>query len=353
MNCVATAAGEVCESGRRVLRQPDTPGTIAGTGSGSTQVGSKSPSKRVCTYKGDEIDCTSRLGVWSEERQCFVQRVSPQPAPDHPIWEGRDEGTIYQCVQPGATFSAGNGTGFWFWAPSAGAAGAPVLVDPVTLAEKAIERMDLVSPTIGMTPLTAGAPLLVGMDAWLWVENAGPHGYGPITRTATAGPVSVRATAKVTRVVWNLGDGTRLTCRSAGTPWSPDRGTGASPTCGHRYLTPSAAEPDGTFTVRATAHWQVEWAGAGQSGRHHLHDGRHAGAARHRGPGPPDGLAAQARGTHGPHSRQRVRGVRVITHGAALLAGHGVPGGAPGSGRGTGSSSEAATIVHMPRSTCR
>jgi YD repeat-containing protein len=117
-----------------------------------------------------------------------------------------------------------------------------------------------------MTPLTVGAPLLVGMDAWLWVDNAGQHGYGPITRTATAGPVSVTATARVTKVVWDLGDGSRLTCRNAGTPWSPDKGSGPSPTCGHRYLTPSTAEPDGSFTVRATAHWQVEWTGAGQAG---------------------------------------------------------------------------------------
>jgi hypothetical protein len=107
----------------------------------------------VCTYKGDEITCTSRLGVWSEERQCFVQRVSPQPPVDHAIWEGRDEGTIYQCVQPGSAFSAGVGNGFWFWAPSAGDVGAPVLVDPVTLAEEAVERMNLESPSIGMTPL--------------------------------------------------------------------------------------------------------------------------------------------------------------------------------------------------------
>ena len=243
-----------------------TPGNPSSGGSGAAQVGSKSPSKRVCTYKGDEITCTSALGVWSEERQCFVQRVSPQPAVDHAIWEGRDEGTIYHCVQPGSAFSAGVGNGFWFWAPSAGSAGAPVLVDPVTLAEKAIERMELEPPTIGMTPLTAGAPLLVGMDAWLWIDNAGAHGFGPITRTATAGPVSVTATAEVTKVVWDLGDGTRLTCRNAGTPWSPKKGTGPSPTCGHRYLAPSTAEPTGSFTVRATAHWQVEWTGAGQSG---------------------------------------------------------------------------------------
>ena len=35
------------------------------------------------------------------------------------------------------------------------------------------------------------------------------------------------------------------------------------------------------------------------------------------------------------HSRQRVRGVRVMVQGALWLAGQGVPGGAPGSGRGT------------------
>lgn len=242
------------------------PGTSSGGGAGTTQAGSPSNGTRVCSYRGDEIACTSELGVWSEERQCFVQRVSPQPPAGHAIWEGRDEGTIYHCVPPGASFSAGVGIGFWFWAPSAGAAGAPVLVDPVTLAESAVERMELESPSIGMTPLTAGAPLLVGMDAWLWIDNAGPRGYGPITRTASAGPVSVTATAKVTKVVWDLGDGSRLTCRSAGTPWSRDKGTGPSPTCGYRYLTPSTQTTEGTFTVRATAHWQVEWAGAGQAG---------------------------------------------------------------------------------------
>jgi hypothetical protein len=137
----------------------------------------------------------------------------------------------------------------------------------VSLAERAVERMELAAPRIGMTPLRPGAPLLVGMDAWLWIDNSGPHGYGPITRTATAGPTTVTATARVTKVTWDLGDGTRLTCRDAGTPWSPDLGTGPSPTCGHRYTTSSMSEPNGTFTVRATTHWQVVWSGAGQSGQ--------------------------------------------------------------------------------------
>ena len=36
---------------------------------------------RECTYRGADVPCTSDLGVWSSERQCFVQRVSPQPEP--------------------------------------------------------------------------------------------------------------------------------------------------------------------------------------------------------------------------------------------------------------------------------
>ncbi len=230
-------------------------------------MGGASGKQRTCTHSGEEIDCTSDLGIWSQDRQCFVQRVSPEPPEDHPIWEGRAEGTVYQCSPAGAAFSAGTGVGFWFWGPSAGDAGAPVLVDPVSLAEKAVERMELAAPEIGMTPMAAGAPLLVGMDAWLWIDNAGAHGFGPITRTATAGPTSVTATAQVAKVVWDLGDGTRLTCRGAGTPWSPAKGTGASPTCGHRYLTPSTQRDDETFTVRTTTYWRVDWSGAGQSGR--------------------------------------------------------------------------------------
>jgi YD repeat-containing protein len=238
-----------------------------GAGQGSTSTSERTRGSSTCTYKGHEIGCTSSAGVWSPDRQCYVQRVSPQPDPDAPVWNGHTEGTIYQCTPPGAAFSAGTGVGYWFWAPSAGEDGSPTLVDPVTLAEEAIERMRLVAPRVGMTPVEDDAPLLVGMDAWLWVANDGPRSVGPITRTATAGPTSVTATAEVSKVVWDMGDGTRLTCRNAGTPWTPERGTGPSPTCGHRYLQPSTDDPGGTFTVRATAHWRVDWDGAGQSGR--------------------------------------------------------------------------------------
>ena len=75
------------------------------------------------------------------------------------------------------------------------------------------------------------------------------------------------ATAKVTKVVWEMGDGSRVTCRNPGTEWTPRQGSGPSPTCGHRYQTPSTGTRSGTFTVRATTHWRVDWTGAGQAGQ--------------------------------------------------------------------------------------
>ena len=225
----------------------------------------KSGSKATCAFGGHEIECRSKSGVWSAARQCYVAAVSPQPAADDPIWNGKSDGVIYQCIPPGAAFSAGSGRGYWFWAAD-GDAEATDLVDPVELAERAVERMDLVAPKIGATPLDPDAPLLVGMDAWFWVDNEGERSVGPITRTATAGPTTVTATARVVKTVWETGDGATVTCRSAGTPWTPKLGTGPSPTCGHRYDRASSSQPDGVFEIRATTHWRVDWSGAGQSG---------------------------------------------------------------------------------------
>jgi hypothetical protein len=141
-----------------------------------------------------------------------------------------------------------------------------VLVDPIELAERAVDRMALRAPQVAATPLDPDAPLLVGMHAWFWLEQDEARDIGPIERTVTAGPVSVTARARVTRVVWQTGDGATVACRGAGTPWRPALGSGPSPTCGHRYAQASIDEPGGTYQVRATTHWRVDWSGAGQSG---------------------------------------------------------------------------------------
>jgi hypothetical protein len=78
---------------------------------------------------------------------------------------------------------------------------------------------------------------------------------------------SVTATATPTLVSWSLGDGHTLTCKGPGTAYTPGANPDASsPTCGFTYRTSSAGQADRTFTVTATVHWSVSWAGAGRRG---------------------------------------------------------------------------------------
>ncbi len=53
------------------------------------------------------------------------------------------------------------------------------------------------------------------------------------------------ATAKVTRIVWEMGDGATVTCTGAGTSYTAAHGKQESPTCGHTYTQTSASEPAG------------------------------------------------------------------------------------------------------------
>ncbi|MBB6439823.1 hypothetical protein [Streptomyces candidus] len=76
--------------------------------------------------------------------------------------------------------------------------------------------------------------------------------YGPTTATATAGGVTVSATATVT-------------CAGPGTPYSPARGTSPSPDCGHRYT--ELARPLGQpYRGAATSTWTVAWQVVGGTG---------------------------------------------------------------------------------------
>ncbi len=224
----------------------------------ATQVGRASTTERTCTHMGEPIDCTSSFGVWSHDLQCWVQRMSPQPDADDRLWAGRTDGAIYWCQPPSIAGAIGGGHACW--APSAGAAGAPILADPVTLAEEAIDSMNLRAITIGVTPPEGpGSYTLLGIPTWMWVEDPTPRTWGPIRRSASAGAVTVSADARVTKVVWDMGDGTVVSC-GTGTPYDEGFGEDPSPDCGHRYRAP------GRYQVSATSYWVVDWAGAGQSG---------------------------------------------------------------------------------------
>ncbi|EAP98655.1 putative atp/gtp-binding protein [Janibacter sp. HTCC2649] len=133
--------------------------------------------------------------------------------------------------------------------------------DPRDLAQQAVAVMNLRAVRIGIVPEPRpGMVGLVGMPVWMWAQQPDPTTWGPVTRTASAAGFSVTATAKVTKVVWAMGDGETVVCRTPGTPYQDRYGKKSSPDCGHTYVR------QGKRQVRATSYWRVDWSGMGQSG---------------------------------------------------------------------------------------
>lgn len=216
---------------------------------------------RVCRWDGEnpqEVPCESGFGSWSQSRQCYVQLIDPAPPYSDPEWEGRTEGSLYTCTPP-YWVDIGLVPIYTFWSasPPDGVAPPP---DPRVLAQQAITTMNLSAISIGLVPEPVpGSVGLVGLPVWMWVDTPSENTWGPITRSASAAGWTVTATAQVSQVSWDMGDGQVITC-GEGTAYQDAFGTSSSPTCGHTYTR------QGEYTVRATSHWVITWAGIGQSG---------------------------------------------------------------------------------------
>ncbi|MER6734657.1 ATP/GTP-binding protein [Streptomyces puniciscabiei] len=130
-------------------------------------------------------------------------------------------------------------------------------VDPAALAHQAVDKMLLKGPDIA-SPRAAGK-YVVGMPMWMWVDQTQTT-YGPNTATASAGGVTVSATAEVSSISWDMGDGTAaVVCNGPGTKYTPSMGKAQSPDCGHVYDKASTDEAGGKFHGTATATWTVNW----------------------------------------------------------------------------------------------
>lgn len=215
-----------------------------GGGGGSGGGGSDDDSRWTCTYT-----------------------LAVQPPPGSEDWEGasRDDGAFYlvDCLdretgtrQIRRVFLAEPPTG-----------NGPPPVNPAVLAQRAVDKMLLRGPQIGITPKPGGKGV-TGMPVYMWTET-GPETYGPNTASAAAGGISVTATAKVSKIVWSMGDGKTVTCTTAGTPYKAEYGKKPSPDCGHRYDKPSSTTGSGTYKVTATSTWSIDWqvTGGAQAGQ--------------------------------------------------------------------------------------
>ena len=234
-----------------------------GPDGGGTPVDQPGGDKRpTCTYDGEKVPCTSDDGVWDGD--CYVKATDPQPPMNDPLWQGNTEGLIVTCTPPCLALPNQHGDSqrdefcvvpITRWA--AALAGAP---DPAQLAERAVAEMALHAIDIGIVPEEGPDRVgIVGMPQWMWVNEPAPNTFGPITRTATAGTASVTATASVDKVVWDMGDGSTVTCVGPGTPYEDRFDLAESPDCGYRYT------KQGRYEVTATSYWTVAWEGMGRS----------------------------------------------------------------------------------------
>ena len=208
---------------------------------------------------GDKVACSDGNSWWSNSLGCYISLASPQPPKSDPIWAGRTDGAIYQCYDPLVGKFGGNPLiTLWSATPPAGPVAPP---DPRVLARQAIALMRLRAINIGIVPEPrAGSVGIIGMPTWMWAQNPSLSTWGPVTKLASAGAFTVTATARVDRVVWAMGDGSTVACTGSGTAYQDSFGKESSPTCGYLYTR------QGTYTVRATSYWTVQWAGVGQSG---------------------------------------------------------------------------------------
>ncbi len=208
---------------------------------------------------GDTVPCRDGESWWSNGWGCYVKPMKRQPPKSDPRWNGHGDGAVYECYDPMVARAGGMAVTYrWSAAPPAGPVAPP---DPRVLAQTAIAQMRLRAIGIGIVPEPGPNRVgIIGMPTWMWAADPGPATLGPITRTASAGGFTVTATARAERIVWQMGDGATVTCRGAGTPYADSFGRQSSPDCGYTYT------HQGTYTVRATSYWTVQWSGVGLTG---------------------------------------------------------------------------------------
>ncbi|MGW1067491.1 ATP/GTP-binding protein [Streptomyces aureus] len=203
--------------------------------------------------KGREAGEGQQAPHEGEESECKVRKADPQPPPGSLFYEGEGK-TVYE-----RTCGAGLTTFF------AAAPGADVLaIDPAVLAQQAVDKMKLLGPDVA-NPKAAGR-YTVGVPMWMWVNQSATT-YGPNSASASAGGVTVTATAQVTKIVWRMGDGATVTCNGPGTHYQSAQGMSPSPTCGHVYDKTSAHSHGGRYPLTATSTWTIDWQGGGATGQ--------------------------------------------------------------------------------------
>lgn len=120
-------------------------------------------------------------------------------------------------------------------------------------AELALERLELPDPLVRLNP---SGDQLVGLPSWLWVDTP----WAPADASASVTGVTSTVTATPIDVIWQMGDGSTVSCSGPGSVYDPARGPDAQASdCAHLYSYPSYAQPGGVYQVTATVTYAVSW----------------------------------------------------------------------------------------------
>lgn len=254
-SCTPVSGVDVCEN------EGETPG-----GGGSDDGGGPAPGggSRTCQYAGEPVPCNDDRYGWYEGDGCYL-RVE-QPPPDIPPPANAQPGGAWYTrtcpfVSGGADLSR---EAVWRNPGEVGPS-------PEELARRALARIGLRGPVIGIAPDPSGAGL-VGLPVHLWTEQYGPGDSYQATESEAGLVVSISATAVETE--WQMGDGATIVYCGIDNPGRPyDRSFGAQPPeCGHVYQRPSLEQPGGSYPIVATTRWVISYSSnvsPGDSFPHH------------------------------------------------------------------------------------
>lgn len=141
--------------------------------------------------------------------------------------------------------------------PAGPAAPAAPALSPQEVAYIASARLQLAppKPRIGPSPeLNEWKMAAVGYPLWLWADGD----VNPAPVGDSVADIAVSLDAHLVKVVFDMGDGNKVSCSDLGTKWTPAVEPGAkSPSCGYAYEKPSL--PAGSYTVTANAVWAIDW----------------------------------------------------------------------------------------------
>ncbi|MFJ2906136.1 hypothetical protein [Streptomyces sp. NPDC087212] len=158
-----------------------------------------------------------------------------------------------------------------FWVKTGDAPPVTNAVTPKVLAELAYNRLQLPTTEVSLAP--AGTTK-VNLATWAWLDSATFKAVS-VTAAIDVGGLHIQSTTTARPISLKLEPGTADAetypssgeCAinpdgSIGEPYAKGK-AGSTPPCGIKYLRSSG---NGTFKVRATITWDIDWTGTGGAG---------------------------------------------------------------------------------------